>query len=181
MRISHQDYIEFILKPFVCYCSTFLHTLSFDCKLRVPDSLTYVAISCLADRSSLPRLGSYFLNDFACTYIQYRCTHAQDVKEFKYENTVYKVEVAVGVLPGEKEVGAPSIGYKTKDDGRHLFRPIIIRLFVRELYTYIYKILVCLLSIYRINYSLAVKTQRRREHRFFPNVREVRNRLKKKK
>lgn len=39
------------------------------------------------------------------------------------------VEVAVGVLPGEKEVGVPSIGYKTKDDGRHLFRPIIIHAF----------------------------------------------------
>jgi len=34
---------------------------------------------------------------------------------------------AVGVLPGEIEVGVPSIGYKTNDNGRHLFRPITVR------------------------------------------------------
>lgn len=33
----------------------------------------------------------------------------------------------VGVLPGEIEVGVPTIGYKTNDNGRHLFRPIIVR------------------------------------------------------
>lgn len=32
----------------------------------------------------------------------------------------------VGVLPGEIEVGVPTIGYKTNDNGRHLFRPIIV-------------------------------------------------------
>jgi len=57
----------------------------------------------------------------------------------------------VGVLPGEIEVGVPTIGYKPNDNGRHLFRPIIVRP----------RIITCMgftLSYYRIGVCLKVPT-----------------------
>jgi len=55
----------------------------------------------------------------------------------------------VGVLPGEIEVGIPMIGYKPNDNGRHLFRPIVVRP----------RIITCMgftLSYYRIGVRLTI-------------------------
>jgi len=44
----------------------------------------------------------------------------------------------VGVLPGEIEVGVPTIGYKTNDNGRHLYRPIIVGVLPRVIAYIVY-------------------------------------------
>lgn len=73
------------------------------------------------------RFGTKQLVPFLCMSVCRRRKCILTEMRLRLDGVVAAATDTVGVLPGEMEVGVPTIGYKPNDNGRHLFRPIIVR------------------------------------------------------
>lgn len=89
----------------------------------------------LYDAVSGPSAVSSF--SFFCTSVCHRRKCILTETRLRQDGAAVAADT-VGVLPGEIEVGVPTIGYKTNDNGRHLYRPIIVGVLPRVIAYIVY-------------------------------------------